>query len=189
MSNNQIQFREIKISDAKKILKWRRKKRVTNFQFTDIHNSLKLQKKWILDSYNKKNYYHWLIMYKKKIIGFFSINKINLKKGETTWSWYIGSDNHLPLGGFIPPFFYNWVFNKFKINKINAFVFENNVNVIKIHKFHGYKTLKKKYTIIKNDKKIKYIKMFLSKKNWNFNKYSKYVTDFPIDKWKVINNK
>ena len=31
--------------------------------------------------------------------------------------------------------------------------------------------------------------MFLSKKNWNFNKYSKYVTDFPIDKWKVINNK
>ena len=71
MSNNQIQFREIKISDAKKILKWRRKKRVTNFQFTDIHNSLKLQKKWILDSYNTKNYYHWLIMYKKKNYRFF----------------------------------------------------------------------------------------------------------------------
>ena len=71
-------------------------------------------------------------MYKKKIIGFFSINKINLKKSETTWSWYIGSDNHLPLGGFIPPFFYNWVFNKFKINKM----------------IYTYTKKKKKYNLI-----------------------------------------
>ena len=51
---NQIQFKEIKISDAKKILNWRRKDRITNFQFTDIKDSIKLQKKWILDSYKKK---------------------------------------------------------------------------------------------------------------------------------------
>ena len=63
---NQIQFKEIKISDAKKILNWRRKDRITNFQFTDIKDSIKLQKKWILDSYKKKNYYHWMILYKKK---------------------------------------------------------------------------------------------------------------------------
>ena len=47
MNINQIQFREIKISDAKKILNWRRKDRITNFQFTDIKNSIKLQRKWI----------------------------------------------------------------------------------------------------------------------------------------------
>ena len=63
---NQIQFKEITISDAKKILNWRRKDRITNFQFTDIKDCIKLQKKWILDSYKKKNYYHWLIKYKKK---------------------------------------------------------------------------------------------------------------------------
>tara|TARA_B110000967_G_scaffold205281_1_gene249501 strand:- start:244 stop:531 length:288 start_codon:yes stop_codon:yes gene_type:complete len=74
-----IKFREIKISDAKKILKWRRKTRISNFQFTDISNSLKLQKKWISESFNKMNYYHWLILFKKKPIGFFSINNINLK--------------------------------------------------------------------------------------------------------------
>lgn len=184
MTKNQIKFREIKITDAKKILKWRIKPRITNFQFTDISNSLKLQKKWISESYYKKNYYHWLIIFKNKPIGFFSINHINLKKSETTWSWYIGSDNFITLGGFVPPFFYNWVFKKFKINKINAFVFVNNVNVIKIHKFHGYKILKKIYEVKKNKKKIKYIKMVLSKNNWNFDKYSKYVTEFPIKKWK-----
>ena len=31
--------------------------------------------------------------------------------------------------------------------------------------------------------------MVLSKRNWNFNKYSKYVTDFPTLKWKAFNNK
>ena len=189
MINKKIKFKEIKISDAKKILEWRRKKRITNFQYTDVSNSIKLQKKWISDSYNNKNYYHWLIIFNKETIGFFSINEINLKESETTWTWYIGSDKHLALGGFMPPFFYNWVFNKFKINKINAFVFANNVNVIQIHQFHGYKTLKKNYTIIKNNKKIKCIKMVLSKRNWNFNKYSKYVTDFPTLKWKAFNKK
>jgi UDP-4-amino-4,6-dideoxy-N-acetyl-beta-L-altrosamine N-acetyltransferase len=189
MINNQIKFKEIKISDAKKILKWRRQPRVTNYQFSDIKDSLKLQKKWISESYNKPNYYHWIILYKKIPIGFFSINNINLKKLETTWAWYIGPEKYLALGGFIPPFFYNWVFLKFKIKKINAYVFANNSNVIKIHKFHGYKTLKKIYVSKKNNKKIKYIKMVLFKNKWNFNKYKKYVTEFPTLKWKKINEK
>ena len=143
--NNHINFREIKTSNAKKILIWRRKERITNFQFTDIKNSLKLQKKWILDSYKKKNYYHWLISYKKKLIGFISINDLDFKKSETTWSWYIGEDKYSALGGYIPLFFYNWVFGKLKINKIYANVFIDNYNVIKIHELHGYKTLKKVY--------------------------------------------
>ena len=43
-TNTLISFREIKINDAELILKWRRKKRITNFQFTDIKNSVKSQK-------------------------------------------------------------------------------------------------------------------------------------------------
>jgi len=187
MINSQIKFREIKISDAKTILNWRRKPRITNYQFTDIKNSLGLQKKWILDSFKKKNYYHWIILYKKKPVGFFSINNLDLKKLETTWSWYIGHEKYLALGGYIPPFFYNWSFQKLKIKKINAYVFLDNSNVIKIHKFHGYKTLKKIYVIKKSNKKIKYIKMILYKSKWNFNKYRKYVTEFPTLKWKKNN--
>lgn len=183
MIDKKIKFREIEITDAKKILNWRRKKRITNFQFTDIHNSIKKQKQWLMNSYSKKDYYHWLIILKRKPIGFLSVNKINLKKKETTWSWYIGSEKHLFLGGFIPPFFYNWIFKNFKINKIIAYVFKDNKNVIKIHKYHGYKACEKK-TILKKNKKIEYIKLVLLKKNWNFHQYSKYVTEFPILKWR-----
>ena len=55
-TNTLISFREIKISDAELILKWRRKKRITNFQFTDIRNSIKSQKAWIKSSFHKKDY-------------------------------------------------------------------------------------------------------------------------------------
>ena len=184
MKNSLITFKEIKISDAEKILKWRRKDRITNYQFTNINNSIPTQKKWIKDSYKKKDYYHWLVIFKKKPIGFISINRIDLKKSETTWSWYIGEEKYIMLGGYIPPYFYNWVFNKLKIKKIYANVFEKNYNVIQIHKLHGYKSSKKLYFKKKNDNKINYVKMFLSKKKWNFKKYSKYVADFPILKWK-----
>lgn len=66
MINKKIKFKEISIADAKIILKWRRKKRISDYQYTNINSSLKLQKKWILDSYKKQNYYHWLILFKKK---------------------------------------------------------------------------------------------------------------------------
>lgn len=184
MLKNKIKFREIKISDAKKILDWRKKDRITNFQFTDINNSLKLQKNWIVKSYEQADYYHWLVMFKNKLIGFISINGINLRKSEATWSWYVGEEKYFTLGGYIPPYFYNWVFKNLKINKIYANVFENNYNVIQIHKLHGYKTLKKVYKINKNNKKVRYIKMILSKNKWDFKKYEKYVADFPVLKWK-----
>ena len=142
-----------------------------------------LQENWIKESYRKKSYYHWLILFKKKPIGFISVNEIDMKKLETTWSWYIGEEKYSALGGYIPPYFYNWVFYKLKMNKIYANVFEKNYNVIQIHKLHGYKSSKKVYFKKKNKKNIKYVKMFLLKQDWNFKKYSKYTSDFPILKW------
>ena len=189
ITNTLISFREIKITDAALILKWRRKKRITSFQFTDISNSINKQKIWIKNSYHKKDYYHWIILFKKKLIGFFNISKIDKKNKQTSWGWYIGSNKHLAIGGFIPPFFYNWVFKNLKINKLNICVFANNKNIIKINEIHGYKALKKKYSKMKNGKKISYIKMILKKKNWNFDKYKKYVTNFPTKNWQPDNKK
>ena len=65
---------------------------------------------------------------------------------------------------------------------------DQKLKIIKIHKYHGYKILKK-FTIIKNNKKIKCIKMILLKREWNFNKYLKYFSEFPILKWNKLDNK
>ena len=49
-----ITFKEVEIKDSIIILNWRKKKRITEFQFTDIKNSLKDQKNWIKSSKKKK---------------------------------------------------------------------------------------------------------------------------------------
>lgn len=178
-----IEFREVKVEDAKLLLNWRTKRRISKFMLTDISKSLNKQKNWILTSYKKKNYYHWIILFKKKPIGFLSINNINLKKKTTCWSWYLGNTKYLMIAAMIPPFFYNWIFRNTKIDKILAIVFENNLNVIKILMLHGYKILNKKITYLKKGKKIQIIQMVLYKKKWNFDKFKKYVTPFPVKKW------
>ncbi len=75
-----IKFREVKVEDAKLLLNWRTKRRISKFMLTDISKSLNKQKNCVMASYKKKNYYHWIILFKKKPIGFLSINNINLKK-------------------------------------------------------------------------------------------------------------
>ena len=51
---NIITFKEVEVKDAKTILKWRRKKRISKFQFTDIRSSLEKQKNWIKFCNKKK---------------------------------------------------------------------------------------------------------------------------------------
>ena len=48
------------------------------------------------------------------------------------------------------------------------------------------KTLKKVYVKRKNSKNVKYVKMILNKKRWNFKKYARYVANFPMSKWKTM---
>ena len=175
-----VAFKEVEVKDAKTILKWRREKRISKFQFTDIGSSLEKQKNWIKSCNKKKNYFHWIILYKKKPIGFFNVNDIDKKNKTATWAWYIGSNKYISLGAFIPPYFYNWAFKVLEVKRFNIKVFTNNKNVITIHKLHGYKSNNKKYFTVKNKKKISYVEMFLLKKNWNFKKYQNFNINFPI---------
>ena len=179
-----INFRELSLKDAELTLNWRIKHRITKFQFTDIKRSIPNQKKWINNSFKRKDYYHWIINYKKIPIGLISINDLNLKNKSTTWGYYIGSEKYLTLGAVIPAYFYNWVFKNFRINKIYAFVISNNLNVIKLHKFHNYKILKQKIFIKKNKKILLLKKLLLSKYKWDFKSYQKCIANFPINKWK-----
>lgn len=181
MIYNKIKFRNLKITDSKLILTWRRKKRISKNQYTNISNSLVSQKKWLINSFNNKNFYHWLILFKNKPIGYICIKDLDLKKKETDWGYYIGSDEHLFLGAFIPPYFYNWVFKELKINIINSYVFLDNKKVIKLHHYHKY-LIEKKFNVIKNNKEIKCIKMTLKKKNWEFKKYLNFIAKFPLNK-------
>ena len=62
----------------------------------------------------------------------------------------------------------NTIIEKFKNQNFSTVVGLGGGSVLDVAKFVGYKTLKKIYKKRKNDKEVKYIKMILNKKSWNF---------------------
>lgn len=181
-----ISFREVNIDDADIILRWRTSNSVTKFMNTDIEYDLEAQKNWLLSSYKKQNYYHWIIENDDKPVGLINLADYSLTDATASWGFYIGEENLNGLGAFIPPYFYNFLFGKLSIERINVEVFYNNTNVIGLHLLHGYKfTPDMDRVIIKNKKDILLVSMTLDKTNWNFKRFSKSVAIFPILNWQA----
>lgn len=180
-----ISFREIKISDAEKILNWRTKKRVTKYMITDVDFNMDQQIKWLKESTNKKDYYHWIIQYKSVDIGVISISNYDSVEKKSSLGLYIGSDEHLGLGAFVPLYFYNFAFNILGITEIQVKIFFDNINTIKLHLLHGYKfTPCRDRVIIKNSKDVLLVGMTLTKDAFMLKKKTKYIAEFPMLNWK-----
>lgn len=179
-------FREVKLSDAQLLLDWRTSEHVTKNMITDIPYNLSKQQKWISDGYNNASYYHWIIMFADRPIGFLNFYKYDLKKKELYWGYYIGDHvTSASYGPFIPIYFYNFAFENLGVEKILNESFYSNTRVIGLHLLHGYHFMPQgDYVISKKGKEILLIKMSLLKKDWNFDKYQKYKADFPIDLWR-----
>lgn len=178
-------FRELKIEDAQQALDWRNKKRVTKFMNTDLSDDLESQKNWILNSFNERNSYNWIIQYHNKPIGLIRISDFNPIKKTAGWGFYIGSDEHVGLGGFVPPYFYNFCFNLIGIETIYAVVHYDCTPVIKLHLYHGYNFIPQKDIVIeKNGGKILIICMSLQYQTFANSKFSNFIAKFPTDRWK-----
>jgi RimJ/RimL family protein N-acetyltransferase len=177
-------FREVKIDDAKLILDWRTKSRITKFMSSDLEYDLDTQKEWLENSCKNPNRYHWIAQYKNRDIGLVSLLEYNLKTKETSWGYYIGEDDALGYGGLIPPFFYNFVFGSLGIEKIRAWVFFDNLKTIQMHLMHGYEFQPDgDYVVSKHGKDILIICLVLMKDSFQSSKYHKFKSDFPITRW------
>ena len=184
-----ISFREIDLSDAELLLNWRSKPRVTNFMNSDIRISQKNQELWIKKSYERKDYYNWIVQNKDEDVGFISIRDLDLVNKTSSWGFYIGEDSALGLGSIIPPYFYNFLFENFGIEKITAEVFYTNVDVIKLHIMHGYKfNPKLDHVIEKNGCDELIISLYLARESFENSKFSSLRASFPVDSWLEYNN-
>lgn len=181
---NLISFREVNVDDAGMILSWRMSSRVTKFMNTDVIHDLETQRNWLLSSYKKSHYYHWIIESDGKPIGLINISDYSFSDATTSWGFYIGDENSVGLGAFIPPYFYNFLFGELSVKRINVEIFYNNVNVIGLHLLHGYKFVPDRDRVFsKNNKEILLIAMTLDKEHWNFKRFSKNSAKFPTDQW------
>ena len=65
---------------------------------SDIRISQKNQELWIKKSYERKDYYHWIVQNKDEDVGFISIRDLDLVNKTSSWGFYIGEDSALGLG-------------------------------------------------------------------------------------------
>ena len=180
-------MREVTKNDAELILKWRMSKKVTQFMNSDIVYDIDSQNEWISSCYNKKTYYHWIIMYDDSPVGLLNLADYEEREGTTSWGFYIGEDNLNGVGGFVPPFFYNWVFDRLGVNEVKVEVFFSNLNVIRLHQLHGYKfTPINDRLIHKNNEDILLVSMSLHECDWYRKKYEKFQMKFPVTHWSKL---
>ena len=177
-------FREIVPEDAEMILRWRMASHVTKFMNTDVIYDLDAQNKWLSSCNSKEHYYHWIILNDDGPVGLINLADYSSAAQTTSWGFYIGAEGLDAYGAFVPPYFYNFLFDILCVNRITVEVFYNNVNVIGLHLLHGYKfTPNDDRVIVKNSKDILLVAMALEKSNWNFKRYRKNTAFFPIFKW------
>jgi len=179
-----LTFREVTSDDAELILNWRTKKRVTQFMITDIEYNLNDQRKWLESCFSKPSYYHWIILVSDAPIGLINLCDFDLTKATTTWGFYIGEDDYLGVGGFVPFHFYNFCFHQLNLKRIYVEVFYNNTSVIRFHQLNGYRFIPKKDRVIeKNGSQILLVAMVLQRDNYDFVRFRKFNSFFPTSKW------
>ena len=179
-----LTFREVDVADAKLILSWRVKERITRFMNTDISYDLENQKRWVESCYHNPYYYHWIIVENDRPIGLINICNLDRDNKTTAWGFYIGEDACSGVGGFVPPYLYNFCFNQLDLRKISAEVFYNNTSVINLHQLHGYRFCPSKDRVIeKSGREILLIAMELNTEEFNFSKYKHFIAEFSLQSW------
>jgi UDP-4-amino-4,6-dideoxy-N-acetyl-beta-L-altrosamine N-acetyltransferase len=180
-----ISFGEVSIDDAERILKWRTSSRVTKFMNTDVEFNLDNQRQWLRSCYEKEHYYHWIIKVEGKPAGLLNICDYDPVNKTSSWGFYIGEDDSVGYGAFIPPMLYNFLFGEVGVEKIEVEVFYNNLSVIGLHQLHGYRfSPNKDRVILKNGRQVLLIAMTLSSLDWANNKrFRNQISEFPTSLW------
>lgn len=178
-----INFRPILISDSEMVLNWRTSQRVTQFMNTDIEYDLERQIGWIVSLKSRFDFYVWIIQLNETPIGVINISELDFDNLSCSWGYYIGNEEYLGYGGFIPPYIYNFIFNNLNLRVVNIKVFSENMSVIKMHLKFGYELNPVFDEIIfKNNTQCSLIGMTLHKSNWDFSRYNKFVSNLQLEK-------
>lgn len=129
-------FREIEATDARLLLDWRLKPRVSDLMLSIVRDDPEAQQNWISGMRDNPEAYHWIASLNGKDIGYCKINDI--AGASADHGGYIGDDAYIMYHGPIFRDFLHAVFANFAFDYLVSSVVEGNA-VLKIMKFLGYK--------------------------------------------------
>ncbi|MBU5441002.1 UDP-4-amino-4,6-dideoxy-N-acetyl-beta-L-altrosamine N-acetyltransferase [Paenibacillus sp. MSJ-34] len=132
-----LHFIKFKEEHLEQVLTWRTRPEVTQYMFTDIEYNIKKQLQWFQSISNDQTSKYWIAALNGVHIGLVSLNEIDLRNKRCSWGYYIGESSYRMIGGMIAPYIYNYVFDQLGLKKITGMVMEGNINIRKMHEFHG----------------------------------------------------
>ncbi|MFZ4712623.1 MAG: UDP-4-amino-4,6-dideoxy-N-acetyl-beta-L-altrosamine N-acetyltransferase [Bacteriovoracaceae bacterium] len=172
-------FKKLTEKDLERVFNWRQKPFVTKYQFTDIQKDYQKHLDWFARVSKDPNFKYWVIHLNERPIGLFNLSNFDVVNSRTNAGYYIGEEDCLHLGGIVPPYLYNYVFQKLKMNKIYGEVVEGN-SIIKIHLLHGYRQVGTyQQHITKNKEFFNVHAVELMAQDWlKLRRYSSYTCPF-----------
>ncbi len=180
-----ISFREIEMDDAKMLLDWRTAPEINQYMTTDVPYDIEAQKRWILNSYARNDYYHWIALYDDMPIGSVSINDFDAENERTSWGIYKGVPGFPGVGAKILPLMYNWLFFEIGVREIYTEAVYHNTKAIDLYLRHGHKFMPAKDRVIrKGGREILLLTLSLSIQDWDRDLYKECVAAFPVSHWK-----
>lgn len=182
-----VSFREVDVGDARLVLDWRTKLRVTSQMLTDIAYDEVGQRAWLERCYDNPSYYHWIVEVAGRPIGLANISDLDVSARSVSWGYYIGEDSALGVGAWIPPYVYNWLFRVVGIETIEIDVLTANTTVLRMHQFHGYRGVQgPPKSVQKGEDILELQTMVLDASTWGrLERFQRYVADFPTRRWRA----
>ena len=136
-----LRFAKLKESDLEQVLKWRTMPEVTRFMTSDVEYNIEKQEKWFERVVKDESVRYWIIEIDGRPIGVINLSEINLVHRRCSIGYYIGEVDCRAIGFMVPPYIYNFVFNKMGLNKIFGEVVDGNGNLLKMHNMHGWRNV------------------------------------------------
>ena len=177
-----IEFVPMKEKHQELVLSWRTNPDISRYLNTDIKGDISDQIIWFNKVKKDKNSIYWLIKYNGVLVGLNSLNNIDWTNKFCYGTYYINDLKARTIIGYIVPHLtLNFMFMNTDLNKSIANIFKDNINVIKLYEFIGYKkvgTLEEH--IFKNKRYHDIVLLEYKKSEWerNFKRFQKYSGKF-----------
>ena len=143
--------------------------------------NLEKQLVWFKKITQDESVKYWIVSFNLTPIGVVNLAEIDQDNRRCTAGYYIGDINFKGLGAMIPPYLYNHIFRELGFNKIYGHVLADNLNILKIHKYHGFKVVGvlESHTLKENSWKDVVVIELLAK-NWlNLERFRRDIAIFP----------
>ncbi len=182
-----VEFREVRLDDARMIFDWRLKPRVDEMMRTKMDPDFDRHVSWLMSCYDRPTYYHWIMQDNGRDVGLVSVNDFSPDRSSTSWGFYVGEEDALGIGSTVPAHIYNWIFNRLGFAHVTAEVLEKNSSILRMHAIYGFARQPEQDIEVARDGVTEHLlALNLTKSVWKSQtRFTQFVQPFPVDSWRA----